>query len=78
MARPRRDRLPPQRQKVFDFIATEIAAGRPGPSYAMIARHMGWKSTGSARDACSKLVHYDGWLEWTDRHRKAFRIREDA
>jgi hypothetical protein len=56
-------RLPPARRKVMDFITEELAAGRPFPGPATIARHMGWKSSTSAADALFKLCSYDRVLD---------------
>lgn len=51
--------LPPQRQKIMDFIKTELAAGRSFPGPAAVARHMGWKAGRSAADALYKMCTYD-------------------
>lgn len=59
MTRP----LPPQRQKVMDYIAAELRAGKPFPDEAAVAKYMGWKNPTSARDAISKLFYYDHALE---------------
>lgn len=40
---------------VLDFVKGEIAAGRPFPSLAGIADHMGWSVAG-ARDCIGRLV----------------------
>lgn len=50
-----------QRLKALAFIRAEIDAGRPFPSRAAIARHMGWKNLSSAADALWALVR-DGHL----------------
>lgn len=50
-----------QRTKALQFIRAEIAAGRPFPAHAAIARHMGWKNASSASDALWALVK-DGHL----------------
>lgn len=44
MARTRANHLPPQLQKVLDFIKSEIAAGRKFPKQTAIRDHMGWKN----------------------------------
>ncbi len=51
--------LPPKRKQVMDFITEELAAGRPFPGPAMIARHMGWNRPTSAADVLFKLCTYD-------------------
>lgn len=48
--------LPPQRLRVYLFIKSEIAAGRPFPSNRTIADHMGWKQTSSVADVLAALV----------------------
>ena len=60
--RPMTRPLPPQRQKVMDFIAAELRAGREFPSKQAVADHMGWKSPLSAYDALQKLCFRDGVL----------------
>lgn len=55
MTRP----LPPQRQKVMDYIAAELRGGRPFPSSDAVAQHMGWKHRTSADDALRNLCFYD-------------------
>jgi len=55
MSRP----LPQQRQKVMDFIAAELSAGRAFPSAGQITQFMGWRQTGSAKDVLYKLTWYD-------------------
>lgn len=54
MARPS-GVLPPQQQRVMDFIHGEIAEGRAFPSDDAIANHMGWKNGASARDCLYRL-----------------------
>jgi hypothetical protein len=51
--------VPRQRQKVLDFARAEVLAGRSFPGPTAVARHMGWKGHGSAKDALFKLATYD-------------------
>lgn len=51
--------LPPQRQKVMDYITAELNAGRAFPKPGAIQKHMGWKNYTSAADALDKLEYYD-------------------
>lgn len=48
----------PSARKGFDFIKAEVAKNGKVPSPGKIAEHMGWSSTGSARDFLEKLVNY--------------------
>jgi hypothetical protein len=76
-----RPTLPPQRQRVYDFIVAEISAQRGFPTNAAIARHMGWRHPSSARDTLDKL-RADGRLEWQwydgERHYALAAKPEDA
>lgn len=52
-------KIPPQRQKILDFVISEVAADRPFPGPTMISRYMGWKTPTSAADVLFKLCTYD-------------------
>ena len=52
---------PPQRATVLAFIKAEVAAGHPFPAPRDIAKHMGWRNEGSAREVLQKLAA-DGHL----------------
>jgi len=48
--------LPPQQQRVLDFVRAEIDAGRGFPSNKAIALHMGWKNEASAYGCLARLT----------------------
>lgn len=62
MHRPWKVSLPPRRADLLAFIEREIEGGRPFPTYSTMARAMGWRNAGSARDACD-LLYGDGRLD---------------
>ena len=49
-------RISPTRQKVLDFIRSEVGAGRGFPKLRAIADFMGWKNEASATDFLWALV----------------------
>lgn len=68
----------PSRDKVLDFIRSELRLGKSFPSTSQIANHMGWKQASSVRGVLSSLVG-DGWLICDTQTRPfTYALREDA
>lgn len=53
--------LAPRTAQALAFIAAELAAGRPFPSFDRIAEHMSWRHPTSANH-CLKRLMWDGYL----------------
>ncbi len=69
---PRPKPLPDKQQQVYDYITSEVDAGKRFPSMHAIARFMGWKSDSSAIDCLDRLV-YRGKLRRTAAEPSAYR-----